>query len=172
MIELKENILDIKKILSKKNYSGKKKCHTKKNTILSNNKMYIWYLWPTVEGKTHDYTMLKDEFLNVKWVFSESNLLLDLWYLWAEKDFWSSCKSLLIPKKKPRKSKNTPDPKLTKKEKETNKIISSFRIKVENAIGGAKRFWITSQIFRNKCEIFNDTIMEIACGLWNFHLSF
>ena len=172
MIERKENILDIKKILFKKNYSWKKKCHTKKNTILSDFKMYIWYLWPTVEGKTHDYTMLKDEFLNVKNLFSQSNLLLDLWYQWAERDFWEDCLSILIPKKKPRKSKNNPEPKLTKEEKESNRIISSFRIKVENAIGGAKRYWITTQVFRNKCEIFNDSIMEVACGLWNLHLSF
>ena len=39
MIEQKENILDIKKILFKKNYSGKKKCHTKKNTILSDSEI-------------------------------------------------------------------------------------------------------------------------------------
>jgi len=134
--------------------------------------MFIGYLWLTVSGKSHDYSMLKDEFLNKKSVFSESNLMLDLWYLWFEKDFWDNSLWILIPKKKPRKSKDNPEPELTKEEKESNKIISSFRIKVENAIGWAKRYWIVSQIYRNKSETFNDDIMEVACGLWNFHLSF
>ena len=116
--------------------------------------------------------MFKDEFLNVKSIFSETNLILDLWYLWVEKDFWDDSLWILIPKKKPRKSKNNLVPELTLKEKESNKIISSFRIKVENAIGWAKRFGILSQIFRNKSNFFNDIVMEISCGLWNFHLSY
>ena len=150
----------------------KKKCHTKKNTIISNEEQYIWYLWPTESGKSHDYTMFKNEFLEQKEIFIETNLMLDLWYLGVINDFWKTTAWILIPKKKPRKSKNNPKPELTKEEKESNKVISSFRIKVENAIGWAKRFGITSQIFRNKSEFFNDIIMEIACGLWNFHLSF
>ena len=134
--------------------------------------MFIWYLWPTVSWKMHDYTMLKDEFLDVKSIFSETSLMLDLWYLWAEKDFWEDSLWILIPKKKPKKSKNNPEPELTLEEKESNRIISSFRIKVENAIGWAKKLSIVSQIFRNKCEKFNDDVMEIACGLWNLHLIF
>ena len=134
--------------------------------------MLIGYLWPTVSGKSHDYTMLKDELLDVKSIFSETNLMLDLWYLWAEKDFWDDSLWILIPKKKPKKSKSNPNPELSKKEKESNRVISSFRIKVENAIGWAKRYWIVSQIYRNKSEKFNDDIMEISCALWNFHLSF
>ena len=134
--------------------------------------MFIGYLWPTVSGKSHDYTMFKNEFLDNKWVFLETNLMLDLGYLWFEKDFWNDVLWILIPKKKARKSKNNPEPELTLEEKESNKIISSFRIKVENAIGWAKRYWIISQVYRNKFEKFNDNIMEIACGLWNFHPSF
>jgi len=53
-----------------------------------------------------------------------------------------------------------------------NKIKSRIRVKVENAIGRAKRFGAVVQVFRNKKEDFNDAVMEIACGLWNFHLDF
>jgi len=134
--------------------------------------MFIGYLWPTVSGKTHDYAMLKDELLKVKEIFSESNLLLDLWYFWVENDFWNHSLWILIPKKKPKKSKKNPNTELTVKEKESNKIISSFRIKVENAICWVKRYWSVSQIYRNKSEEFNDSIMEVACWLWNFHLVF
>jgi len=150
----------------------KKKLHTKKNTIISNEKKYIWYLWPTVCGKNHDYAMFKDEFWEKKDVFIETTLMLDLWYLWIKVDFWDNAKWILIPDKKPRKSKDNPEPDLTNEQKESNKIISSFRIKVENAIGWVKRFGIVTQIFRNKCEKFNDDVMQITCSLWNLHLIF
>ena len=116
--------------------------------------------------------MLKEELLEVKGLFSETTLLLDLWYYWAENDFWDWAKAILIPKKKPWRSKKNPYTELTKEEKESNRIISSFRIKVENAIGWAKRFWAVTQIFRNKSEKLNDDVIEVACALWNFHLLF
>ena len=120
----------------------------------------------------HDYTMLKDEFLEKKEVFMETNLLLDLWYQWVINDFWKTTKWILIPEKKPRKSKDNPEPVLTLEQKESNRIISSFRIKVENSIGLIKRLWIVSQVFRNKTNQFCDDAMEVACSLANFHLVF
>lgn len=156
----------------KENYSGKKKCHTKKNTIISNEKQYIWCLWPTVPWKSHDYSMFKEEFLEKKEVFVETTVLADLWFLWIVKDFWDSVAGILIPEKKPKASKNNPEPKLTKEQKESNKIISSFRVKVENSIGWAKRFGAVTQVFRNKSEKLNDLVMELACSLWNMHIVF
>lgn len=150
----------------------KKKQHTKKNLIISNEKQYIWYLWLTVSWKQHDYWMFKKEFIDIKEVFIETNILLDLWFYWVVSDFWDYTNWILIPEKKSRKSKNNPDTDLTTEQRESNKIISSFRIKVENAIWWAKRFWAITQTFRNKCEKFNDLVMELACSLWNFHLSF
>jgi len=52
----KEMVLPERKInKQKKNYSGKKKMHTRKNLIISDEKRRICYLSPTVEGKKHDY---------------------------------------------------------------------------------------------------------------------
>jgi len=133
--------------------------------LISNENQYIWYLWPTVNWKQHDYSILKNEFLG-KNVFIETNLMLDLWFYGVKSMFWEIIKWILIPQKKA-KSKE-----LTQEQKESNKVISSFRIKVENAIWWAKRFWAVTQIFRNKCEKFNDIVMELACSLWNFHLAF
>ena len=46
----------------KENYSGKKKRHTIKNTILTNKKdKKIVYLGPTTEGKKHDKKMADEE---------------------------------------------------------------------------------------------------------------
>ena len=77
---------------------------------------------------------------------------------------------MLFLKKSLKKSKKNPNPQLTEEKKENNKSKSRIRIKVENAIGGVKRFGAVTQIFRNKKEEFNDSTMEVACGIWNLHL--
>ena len=54
--------------------------------------------------------------------------------------------------------------------KARNKAISGFRVLVEHAIGGLKRFGIATEKCRNKNDKFNDQVMTISCGLWNYHL--
>ena len=54
--------------------------------------------------------------------------------------------------------------------KARNKAISGFRVRVEHAIGGLKRFGIATEKCRNKDDKFNDQVMAISCGLWNYHL--
>jgi len=67
-------------------------------------------------------------------------------------------------KKKPRGKE------LNDEEKAQNKVISGLRVLVEHAIGGIKRFKITTDKFRNKKDKFNDEVILISCGLWNYHL--
>jgi DDE superfamily endonuclease len=67
------------------------------------------------------------------------------------------------PKKKRKKRK------LNGGEKLGNRMISRERVKVEHAIGGLKRFKIVSTIFRGITHSM-DRVVEIACGLWNFHV--
>ena len=116
--------------------------------------------------------MFKEEFDKEKDIFTKTNLLLDLWFLWVESDYSEKISWILIPKKKPMKSKKNPKPELTIEEKESNKTISSFRIKVENAIWLAKRLGVTTQVFRNKKTKLCDNVMEIACSLSNLHILF
>ena len=52
-----------------------------------------------------------------------------------------------------------------------NRLISSCRIVVENAIGGMKRYNCLVQNFRNKNGI-DDTFVRVCAGLWNHHLNF
>jgi len=151
----------------KKNYSGKKKRHTKKNTIISDEEKQIRYLGPTVEGKKHDYDGFKDEFPTEPPPPTEHPPIIfrfwtDLGYVGIEKDFpWLN---VIMPKKKPKGEE------LTEEEKVINKLISGVRVKVEHAIGGVKRFRIVSDIFRNRTDKLDDKVMEISCGLWNYHL--
>ena len=70
-----------------------------------------------------------------------------------------------MPTKKPKGKE------LTKEQKEENRKISSFRILVEHAIGGAKRCRIVKERFRCTKFGFDDTVMLIACGLHNFRIS-
>lgn len=143
----------------KKNYSGKKKRHTRKNIVACDENKKIVYLSPTKSGKTHDKKALdKSTFLH--------HIPPDV-TIWEDTGFQGTQKihpNTIMPKK------NTKKKKLTDEEKEENRIISGIRIVVENAIGGIKRFNAVYQPLRNKNGI-DDMFMNICCGLWNFHLT-
>ena len=55
-------------------------------------------------------------------------------------------------------------------QKEENKIISSFRVRVEHAIGGSKRYAACRDIYRNKSMNMDDKFHLLSAGLWNLHL--
>ncbi len=154
----------------KEYYDGKEKAHTVKNTVISNALKFILFLGLTVKGKEHDYSLLKKEFDPSKSWFENLTVWIDLGYLGFVKDY--ECEQVNIPHKKPRKSKNNPNPELTAKQKEENKQISKVRVVVENAIGGIKRFRILVDTFRAKDSGLLDKAMFIAAGLWNFKLKF
>jgi len=149
----------------KENYSGKKKMHTRKNLIISDKKRRIGYVCPTVEGKRHDYRMFKDEFPPPSEIFPRSvTLWMDLGFVGVEKDYPDA--TVIMPKKKPKGKELTDDAKAW------NRVVSGFRVLVEHAIGGVKRFGIVSDKFRNRKDGFDDKVMLVSCGLWNYHLEF
>ena len=45
----------------KANYSGKKKRHTRKNLVIIEKIKHVRFLSKTVEGKKHNFTLLKEE---------------------------------------------------------------------------------------------------------------
>lgn len=145
----------------KRKYSGKKKCHSRKNIIISNKDKEILYLSPTRNGRKHDFNIAKKEEVP-KEIPPDIPTFLDTGFQ-GIKDLVENPDKIFMPKKKPRNGQ------LTQDEKEINAIISSLRIKVEHAIGGIKRFNCLSQIFRNK-KGQDDQFINIACGLWNYHL--
>ena len=65
--------------------------------------------------------------------------------------------------------KNKP---LTQAEKRENRVISSFRIVAEHAIGGMKRYRVMTDTLRNKIGVFDDRIAVVTAGLWNYHLTY
>ena len=50
--------------------------------------------------------------------------------------------------------------------------LSHIRIFIEHAIGGMKRYNILVHAFRNRLENFEDDVIGVCAGLWNFVLSY
>lgn len=141
-----------------KHYSGKKKRHTRKNDIIVDKTRRILVMTPTKHGRVHDKKM-SDKFILVSRIPKEVSIITDTGFLGIANQH----DNVLIPKKR---SKNIA---LTDQEKLWNMVISSYRIVVEHAIAGLKRFRCASEIFRNK-NGFDDILMRMSAGLWNFHL--
>jgi len=95
-------------------------------------------------------------------------LLADLGYLGLVADYDLPPKSL--PHRKPRRSKKRPDAALTDAQRAENAAHARRRVKVEHAISGAKRLGCVAQTCRNKSASFNDRLLALACGVWNWHL--
>lgn len=140
----------------RKYYSGKKKCHTIKNIVITEkDTKKVKVLSNTYEGKKHDKSIVDEENYN----FPRGSKL------WKDTGFQGYEPQDIItfqPKKKPKCKELTPE------EKEQNRSISKERIGVENSIGGVKIYHIVRDIFRNHKRDYNDLVMETSCGLYNF----
>ena len=160
----------------RKKFSGKKKRHTVKNTVIATACQWILVFGLTVAGSVHDYTRFKEEFplsedggeVALAAGFEDCVLWCDLGYQGLQKRY--AANAIKMPHKKPRKSKANPSPSLTPEQKAENQAISRVRVIVEQAIGGVKRFGILAQRFRNHMKDFVDEAGIIGAGLWNWKL--
>lgn len=141
----------------KKNYSGKKKSHRKKNLLLSSEKRVV-YLGPTNPGSVHDKKLADDSGLTYP---PDALVLKDTGFQGYE----PPATATLQPKKKPRGRELHPIQKLI------NQIISKVRVRVEHAIAGIKRCHIVTDLFRNRRQGFVDEVMLAASGLHNLRVA-
>ena len=89
----------------RQHFSGKKRRHTVKNTVIADcSREGIFFVGKTRPGSWHDYTLLKQELDPHEDWFKSVTAAVDLGYQGIKKDY-SSPKNILIPHKKPRKSK-------------------------------------------------------------------
>lgn len=146
----------------KDKYSGKKKRHTVKNIIITDKYKRIGFLSKTEGGRQHDFSMLK-EHAPPRYTPTAIKQHLDLGFKGYHVQF--PCHKISMPERKPR----TRD--LCKTKLLQNKKKSGWRVLIEHAICGAKRFRITTDVFRNKLKGSDDKAMLISCGLWNYHLA-
>jgi len=145
----------------KENYSGKKKRHTRKNIVVNDENKRILILTQTAEGKKHDFEIYKDEGIGDE-LPDEIDCFVDLGFQGIQSV--SPNLKVHIPKKKPRGGE------LSVEQKQHNRQISARRIRSEHAIGGVKRYGIVSEVYRNRREGLDDTVMLVASGLWNYYL--
>ena len=130
----------------------------------------IIFLGRTCSGHHHDSLMLKHEWPpGLAW-FADLHGRVDLGYLGIKSDYRGD--QIAIPTKKPRKSQKNPNPQLSDEQKAANKALSQIRIFIEHAIGGMKRYKILVHAFRNRLENFEDDVIGVCAGLWNFVLSY
>lgn len=144
----------------RKLYSGKKKTHTKKTVIMTDEKKRILLAIPTKSGRRHDKRLADKQS-----IFERIPETVTLWADTGFQGIHKQHRNSMMPTKA---TKRNP---LTYEQKQENKFISSIRVIVEHAIGGAKRFKAFADIYRNKKAYLEDRLMLLACGLWNLHLN-
>ena len=139
------------------NYSGKKKKHTLKNAVITTSCCLILFVSPSVCGKIHD-----KKIADTAYSFSQPCVLYqDTGY----QGYRPEGVVIKQPVKKP-KGRN-----LTEEEKQYNKEISSFRIRVEHAIGSAKYMRIVKDECRLRANSFVERIFKTCTALHNFRIN-
>lgn len=139
----------------RQHYSGKKKRHTVKNTVVTDAKgRRIVYLGATARGSTHDKTQAETDAPPFP---PDSRGGADLGY----QGYHPPNLVLTIPFKKPKGGVLTPE------EKALNTALAKLRIPVEHAIRGIKRQRIAADLFRNTRAGMIDLSIEVAAGMYN-----
>lgn len=150
----------IKSKRNKRYYSGKKKGHTRKNIIATDEDKRILLVSPTKPGRRHDKNCA-DRILLTEHIPKDVGI-------WGDSGFQGlhhKHPNTVVAK---RGRKDRP---LTEAEKRENHVISSFRVVAEHAIGGMKRYRVMQDTLRNKIGVFDDRIAVVTAGIWNYHLA-
>lgn len=143
-----------------KTYSGKKKTTTRKNIVVSDEHKKIMYLSDTKSGRRHDKKLVDK--MGIENIPKGVTAWTDTGLIGIQKSHLNT----QMPTKKPRGGS------LTASQKENNRLISGIRVLSEHAIAGIKRLNSVSHVYRNRRTKMDDTLMLLASGIWNYHLSF
>jgi hypothetical protein len=136
-------------------YSGKKKCHTVKNTLVVDIDKKILFMGNTTEGKRHDKKLADDDSPPFP---PQSKIGGDSGY----EGYSPPGTEVFTPIKKPRGRD------LEDEDKQINRQLSGIRVKVEHAIGGVKINRIVHDKFRNRKAGLDDSSMLVSVGIYNF----
>jgi hypothetical protein len=140
-------------------YSGKKKAHTRKNVVVADERKRILIITPTKTGRRHDKAIADKSILLTR-IPKHIGILADSGFQGIQHlhpNTWVT----------KRGRKNAP---LTDAERENNRILAVFRVVVEHAIGGMKRFRILVDRLRMKMGLDEDRLARLCAGLWNWHI--
>lgn len=140
-------------------YSGKKKSHTRKPIVVSDERRRILLLTQAKSGRRHDKRIVDKNLI--------ANHIPERITAWTDTGFigmQAVHANTVMPKKATKNQRLTPE------EKQDNRVIASIRVVNEHAIGGMKRFKAASDIYRNRLPNMDDRLMRVSAGLWNLHL--
>lgn len=143
--------------VQREHYSGKKKRHTLKTEYVVTHKGRIVSASPSHPGSHHDLAVRR----NGPRLPKQARVYADSAYQGYDRDH----RNLEFPYKKPKRGELTDD------EKEYNRGLSGFRVKVEHRIGRTKRYKIVSDRFRNPLRT-HGTKISIVAGLVNLEDGF
>lgn len=138
------------------NYSGKKKKHTVKNAVIVTACCLILFVSPTVCGKMHDKKMA-----DTMYSFPYPCLL------YQDSGYQGYNPEAVVVVQPVKKSKGK---ELSAEEKEHNKKVSSFRIRVEHAIGSVKFMRIVKDECRLRANNFVKRIFRTCAAIHNFRI--
>lgn len=150
----------------KDDYSGKKKRHTRKQLLTATPSGHIVDQSPSQGGRTHDFTLLKDDQIKRK-VFSDYADYRTTFY--GDSGFQGMA-DLGLPGQVrliDRARRNHP---LTAYQKQINHLRAHIRIPIEHAISRRKKYRIASEVYRN-ADTQYDQDMNIVAGLVNLRAS-
>ncbi|MDR1182183.1 MAG: transposase family protein, partial [Bacteroidales bacterium] len=129
-------------------YSGKKKRHTVKNAVIISCCCMVLYVSPTFDGRIHDKRIADTAYR----IPPGYTLVQDTGY----KGYRPEGVTVFQPQKKPKGKELTPE------QKQHNHLISSFRVRVEHAIGSIKRYRTVKDEGRLKKNFFLRTSLPRA----------
>jgi len=142
------------------NYSGKKRRTTRKHRAAVDEHKRVLVLSKARSGKVHDKRLLDQEGLAAA-IPDQVPIEVDLGFQGLQNQYLN----IRIGHKKPRGGQ------LSQTQTAENKALSRERVLCENAFAGVKRYNAVATIYRNRVSDFDDRLMLIAAGLWNFYLN-
>lgn len=143
----------------KEHYSGKKKRHTRKHITGSTRKKRVILLTKARAGTVHDKRQLAEAEI-IEHIPDAVRVEGDLGFQGLQNEFVN----VHLPHKKPKGQA------LTAQQKQENREFSGQRVVCEHAHAGIKRYNAVTAVYRNRVPDFDDQLMLVAAGLWNFYL--
>jgi DDE superfamily endonuclease len=140
----------------KDQYSGKKRRHTIKNAVIATMFGMVLFLSESCAGRVHDKRLAQ------RYTIPEGFVL---WQDCGYQGYAPEGVLIVQPTKKPKGGE------LTAEQVQTNRSISSVRVRVEHFIGGIKRFRIVKDECRAYANNFRDAVMATCTGLYNFKIA-
>jgi hypothetical protein len=137
-------------------YSGKKKKHTVKNAVIISCLCMVLYTSFTFDGRIHD-KKIADTAYHIPPGFT---LAQDTGY----QGYRPQGVTVVQPQKKPKGKE------LTQEQKQYNRTVSSFRVRVEHTIGSIKRYRTVKDECRLRRNLFVEKVFSTCAALHNFRI--